>query len=62
MKKYLLKAEVEGHTKMALMEMASSEKRSLKRQVEYILEQGAKEYLFNQRMKGISHDKKENNS
>ena len=43
MKKYLVKAEVSANTKIALVERAQLEKRSLMKQIAHILESYLKE-------------------
>lgn len=46
-KKELVKAEVSPEAKLTLIKIAQKEKRSLKKQVEYILEYQAKLYETN---------------
>lgn len=47
MKKHLIKAEIDTSTKLLLMRMAEEQKRSVKKQTEFIIENALQEYSQN---------------
>jgi len=54
MKKHVVKTEVSLDTKMALMNIAQKEKRSMRKQLEYIIEQFIKSQIMVESISGIT--------